>query len=83
MRQLQALPSQALLTFKVRIDLAFPIKLIVIISSQILENDSFLQDVIDRNQHGMRHCYISTLASTMRTDPGKLGMEITRLILYC
>ena len=59
-----------------RIYLAFPIELIVIISSRILENYTILEHVIYRCQHGMSNRDIGTFFPTMRTDPLKLCAEI-------
>ena len=59
-----------------RIYLAFPVELIVIISSKILENYTILEHVVYRCQHGMSNSDIGSFFSTMSTDPLKLCIEI-------
>ena len=68
-----------------RIYLAFPVELIVIISSKILENYTILEYVIYRCQHGMSNSDIGTFFPTMRTDPLELCacFTDTRHFLQC
>ena len=82
MRLLWELPSQVLLTFKICIYLTFLVELIIIVGSQIFENNTFLEDMVNRNQHGMGDCHICTFWSAMSTDSHILRIEIGFLILY-
>lgn len=41
-----------------------------------------LNDMVYRNQHGMRNSNIGTLLSAVRTDPGELGRKIRVLVFH-
>ena len=60
----------------------FFIEPIVILCSQILENNTILKDMVYCNEHGMSHCHIGTLWSTMGTDSHILGIKVRFLIFY-
>ena len=49
--------------------------MIVIIGSQILKNDTILEDMVNRNQHRMGDGHVCTLWSAMSTDPHILRIK--------
>lgn len=58
----------------------FLIELIIVISSEILENNIILEDVVYRNQHGVCNSNICPLLATMAADPLELCVEIRFLV---
>lgn len=79
----QVPPSLMLLVFQVRINLALPIKLVIIPRSRILESYTILQHMVNSDQYGMRLSNISPFASPSGTDSLKLCVEKGFFVLYC